>query len=84
MSYQAAEKILKVIVEDDGNGINAADIPYVFDKFYRGEKSRSTAIPGSGLGLAICKYIVEAHGGELTCESKGHNGTRFIMDFFVK
>ena len=84
LSYQAAEKILKVIVEDDGNGINAADIPYVFDKFYRGEKSRSTAIPGSGLGLAICKYIVEAHGGELTCESKGHNGTRFIMDFFVK
>jgi len=84
VSYQAGEKLLKVTVEDDGNGINAADIPYVFDKFYRGEKSRSTSIPGSGLGLAICKYIVEAHGGELTCESKGHKGTRFCMDFFVK
>jgi signal transduction histidine kinase len=59
-------------VKDNGKGISVDDIPYVFDKFYRAEKSRSSSIPGSGLGLSICKYIVEEHGGEIYCKS-GHN-----------
>jgi signal transduction histidine kinase len=65
-------KFALIKVKDNGIGISADDIPYVFDKFYRAEKSRSSSIPGSGLGLSICKYIVEEHGGEIYCLS-GHN-----------
>ena len=64
-------------VKDNGIGISADDIPYVFDKFYRAEKSRSSSIPGSGLGLSICKYIVEEHGGEIYCRSGYNKGCEF-------
>jgi signal transduction histidine kinase len=64
--------LIKVI--DNGIGISPDDIPYVFDKFYRAEKSRSSSIPGSGLGLSICKYIVNEHGGEIYCKSRHHQG----------
>lgn len=64
-------------VKDDGIGISPDDIPYVFDKFYRAEKSRSSSIPGSGLGLSICKYIIEAHGGEVYCKSRHNKGCEF-------
>lgn len=63
-----------VKVKDNGAGISSADIPYVFDMFYRAEKSRSTSIPGSGLGLSICKYIINEHGGEIYCRSDHNNG----------
>lgn len=61
-------------VKDNGIGISPDDIPYVFDKFYRAEKSRSSRIPGSGLGLSICKYIVNEHGGEIYCKSRHNQG----------
>ncbi|OPJ57705.1 sensor histidine kinase [Clostridium oryzae] len=61
-------------VKDNGIGISADDIPYVFDKFYRAEKSRSSSLPGSGLGLSICKYIVNEHGGEIYCKSRHNKG----------
>lgn len=64
--------LIKVI--DNGPGISADDIPYVFDKFYRAEKSRSSSIPGSGLGLSICKYIVNEHGGDIYCKSSHQKG----------
>ncbi len=64
--------LIKVI--DNGPGISADDIPYVFDKFYRAEKSRSSSIPGSGLGLSICKYIVNEHGGDIYCKSSNKSG----------
>lgn len=64
--------LIKVI--DNGPGICVDDIPYVFDKFYRAEKSRSSSIPGSGLGLSICKYIVNEHGGDIYCKSSNKNG----------
>lgn len=63
-----------ICVADNGIGINADDIPYVFDKFYRAEKSRTSSIPGSGLGLSICKYIIEALGGTIYCKSKNGQG----------
>ncbi|MDO5291385.1 MAG: HAMP domain-containing sensor histidine kinase [bacterium] len=56
-------------IKDNGMGIASDDILYVFDKFYRAEKSRSSTIPGSGLGLSICQYIVQEHGGEISCSS---------------
>lgn len=67
------EEVL-IRVRDNGIGISSDDIPYVFDKFYRAEKSRTSSIPGSGLGLSICKYIVEQHGGTIYCKSQKDKG----------
>lgn len=61
---------VQIEVHDSGEGIPPEDLPYIFDQFYRGEKSRSRATGGSGLGLAISKAIVEAHGGRIWAESK--------------
>ena len=68
------KNVVLIRVMDDGIGISTDDIPYVFDKFYRAEKSRSSSVPGSGLGLSICKYIVEQHGGEIYCRSRKNEG----------
>lgn len=68
------EDYILVKVKDNGIGISSDDIPYVFDKFYRAEKSRSSSIPGSGLGLSICKYIITEHGGEIYCKSRHNKG----------
>lgn len=80
-AYYEGDKI-RICVKDNGIGIQAADIPYVFDKFYRAEKSRSGSTPGSGLGLSICKYIVEQHGGEISCSSRKGEGCE--MNFSLR
>ena len=72
-----ADAALLVEVSDTGEGVAPEDLPYVFDQFYRGEKSRSHATGGSGLGLAIARRIVEAHGGEIGVESAPGQGARF-------
>lgn len=69
--------VASIHVIDNGIGIGVADIPYVFDKFYRAEKSRSSNIPGSGLGLSICKYIINQHNGEIYCRSRKSQGSEF-------
>lgn len=76
-SLDEEKKHVIISVKDNGRGISMTDIPYVFDKFYRAEKSRTMRIPGSGLGLAICKYIIEEHGGTISCSSKLDEGTEF-------
>jgi signal transduction histidine kinase len=60
----------RVDVWDTGDGISAADLPHIFDRFYRGEKSRSAAAAHAGLGLAIVKRIVELHGGTIRASSR--------------
>jgi len=65
-----------VEVADTGEGIAPEDLPWIFDRFYRGEKSRSRATGGAGLGLAIARGIVEAHGGRIWAESAQGRGTR--------
>jgi signal transduction histidine kinase len=68
---------VEVVVSDSGPGIAPVDLPYVFDRFYRGEKSRSRLTGGAGLGLAIARGIVQAHGGEISVQSPPGEGTRF-------
>jgi signal transduction histidine kinase len=65
-----------VEVADTGEGIAPGDLPWIFDRFYRGEKSRSRATGGAGLGLAIARGIVEAHGGRIWAESAQGRGAR--------
>ena len=62
---------LAISIIDDGIGIEAADLPHVFDRFYRTGRSRSLGIGGTGLGLAITGAIVEAHGGKIAVASDG-------------
>ena len=62
---------LVISVTDDGIGIDPADLPHVFDRFYRTDQSRSRGVGGTGLGLAITRAIVEAHGGTITVASDG-------------
>ena len=63
-------------VDDEGIGIPAADLPRVFERFYRGDRARREDRSGSGLGLAIAKWIVERHGGTITIEPRSPRGTR--------
>lgn len=64
-------------IEDDGVGIEANELPMIFDHFYKVDKSRTYSSKGSGLGLAICKQIVEAHGGTISVRSELGKGSVF-------
>lgn len=82
--YQPKKQQVEIMVQDNGSGIGMEDIPYVFDRFYRGEKSRNMSIPGCGLGLSICRYIIEQHGGEINCKSKRGLGTEFYVSLKIE
>ena len=73
----------RVIFQDEGPGIPAADLPHIFDRFYRGERSRSRATGGFGLGLPISKALVEAYGGSITADSAPGRGTCMIVELPV-
>jgi signal transduction histidine kinase len=64
-------------VQDTGTGIKSEDMPYIFDRFYRGKDVGSSTIPGTGLGLAIVKEIVDLHGGSIDVESQEGEGSTF-------
>jgi signal transduction histidine kinase len=70
---------IEVRIRDTGEGIQAKDLPHIFESFYRGEKSRSRKTGGAGLGLAISKGIIQAHGGKIWVESTPGEGTSFIF-----
>ena len=72
-------KGVEVSVRDTGEGIRAEDLPHVFERFYRGEKSRNRGTGGAGLGLAIAQGIVRAHGGDIRVESEPGKGTQFTF-----
>ncbi len=71
---------VRVEVSDTGIGIPEADLPYVFDRFFRVDKSRSRRSGGAGLGLAIANRIVELHGGSIEVESTEGLGTSFAFE----
>jgi signal transduction histidine kinase len=64
-------------VADSGPGIDAADLPFIFDRFFRGRNGRQE--PGKGLGLSLCREIVELHGGTITASNQPNSGTEFVV-----
>ena len=73
---------IQIEIEDNGRGIPAKDLPYIFDRFYRGDVSRNSATGGSGIGLSIVKKIMEDHGGKIWATSKEDTGT--VMYFVIR
>ncbi|MDP1547902.1 MAG: HAMP domain-containing sensor histidine kinase [Anaerolineales bacterium] len=70
----------RLIIRDTGPGIPAEDLPHIFDRFYRAEKSRTRSqTSGFGLGLSIAHWIIEHHGGQIKVESKEEKGTTFVI-----
>jgi signal transduction histidine kinase len=72
---------IAITVRDTGIGISAADLPHIFDRFWRADRARSRAVErsGFGLGLAISQYIALAHGGTLVAQSRLGRGTLFTL-----
>lgn len=77
VSMNVNEKDVTIIIEDNGIGIPKRDLPRIFERFYRVDKTRSRDIGGSGLGLSIVKHILEAHSSAIKVESEESRGTRF-------
>ena len=67
------------LVEDNGVGIPAEDLPHIFERFYRVDKSRSASGGGSGIGLAVAKALTEQMGGSIRAESLPGRFTRFTF-----
>jgi heavy metal sensor kinase len=79
ISVERDDGRVKLCVLDNGIGIAPEDQPHIFDRFFRVDKARSREAGGSGLGLSICKWIVEAHGGEISVESGVGKGSIFTV-----
>jgi two-component system OmpR family sensor kinase/two-component system sensor histidine kinase BaeS len=80
-SIAGEKRSVRIQVKDTGTGIASEDIPFIFDRFWRGDKSRSDRVH-SGLGLAITKQLIQAHDGEISVQSDGlpGKGTTFIIE----
>ncbi len=79
ISAISQEPWVEIAVADSGAGIPTKDLPNIFQRFYRTDKSRSRATGGSGLGLTIAKRLVEAHGGTIKAQSKPGRGSTFTF-----
>ncbi len=77
ISLDVKEKEVIINIEDNGIGIPKKDLPRIFERFYRVDKTRSRDVGGSGLGLSIVKHILEAHSSQIRVESEENKGTRF-------
>ena len=74
-----SEGEVEISVSDTGKGIGPDDLPHVFERFYRADRSRTRGSGGTGLGLAIARHIVEAHGGHIRVRSLLDEGTTFLF-----
>lgn len=82
IKQQLSDGHILITISDQGVGISAIDLPHIFDRFYRGDLSRSANDKkGYGLGLSIAKKIVDLHSGEITVKSKVNTGTTFQLKF---
>lgn len=79
MTITGNSRQVTLTVEDNGIGIPEEDLPFIFERFYRTDKSRSRRTGGAGIGLTIARAIVQAHGGNITAESSKEQGSRFII-----
>lgn len=76
------QQTLKIIVSDTGNGMLPQDMPFIFERYFRGTHPTEETIiknEGTGLGLSICKHIMEAHNGSISFKSKQNEGTTFTL-----
>ena len=78
---QNNEGSVVIQVSDTGSGIPEEELPYIFDRFWRGEKSRARVSGGAGLGLAICKQLVEAQGGTISAKNRTEGGLQVTIKF---
>ncbi|MFK3937912.1 ATP-binding protein [Alkalihalobacillus sp. NPDC078783] len=79
LNVRLFENSVELDVTDTGSGIPEEDLPFVFERFYKGDKSRTRGRSGTGLGLAIAKNIISAHKGEVTVHSRMNKGTTFSI-----
>ena len=77
LMYQGGKVICSV--RDTGEGIPDAALPYIFDRFYRAERSRTKVAGGTGLGLAIARNLAEVHHGSLSAKNHPAGGAEFVL-----
>jgi signal transduction histidine kinase len=79
VSARKLDNWIEISVTDTGHGISQEDLPNIFERFYRADKSRTRETGGTGLGLTITRRLVEAHGGEINVDSEPGKGSRFYF-----
>ncbi|WP_276351494.1 sensor histidine kinase [Cohnella caldifontis] len=77
LAFREGDGRIEIAIEDNGTGIAEEDLPHIFERFYKKDKSRHSSSGGSGLGLAISREIVELHGGTIGAENRPDGGAAF-------
>ena len=72
---------MRLVVEDNGFGISKEDLPHIFERFYKADKSHGQNFSNAGIGLSIVKRIVDKHGGSIKVESALGKGTKIVVSF---
>lgn len=76
---KGTDEVTEITVRDTGIGIAPGDLPHIFERFYRADKSRNRLTGGAGIGLTITKAIIDAHKGKIQVNSKVNEGTEYII-----
>lgn len=80
LQAQETGPAVRLVVSDTGKGIPEQDLPFIFDRFWKGDRARTRSDAGSGLGLAIARQLVRAHGGTIEAASRPEEGTVFTIE----
>lgn len=84
LNIYSENKFVYISVKDEGDGIPQKDIPYIFNRFYRADKSRNKDIPGTGLGLSIAQWIAQQHEAKIRVSSEMGKGSDIVIVFAAK